>query len=68
MKRYMRNIKKQKSKNCGSCMYFFKWKNDKIGGGLCNLRDGRTKCDYGRGCMDWKGIKYKRNKKYVELN
>ena len=50
-------------KNCGSCTFFGKWKNDSIGGGLCDLHDARTKTDYGRNCKDWKGIKYKRTRK-----
>ncbi len=49
-------------KRCGNCYRFFKWKNDKDGGGLCECLDARTKPDWGRDCEDWKGIKYKRKK------
>ena len=52
------------SKSCGSCTYFFKWKNDSIGGGLCEKLDARTKSDYGHDCKHWKGIKYKRKGKH----
>ncbi len=47
-------------KSCGGCQYFRKWKDDAIGGGLCELRDGRTKTDHGRKCEDHKRIPYKR--------
>ena len=49
-----------KTRNCGNCKFFIKWKNDSIGGGLCERTDRRTKSDYGHGCKLWKGIKYKR--------
>ena len=49
---------KRVRKNCGSCAYFLKWKNDKFGGGLCDFFDARTKSDCGHKCDQWKGIKY----------
>lgn len=52
------------SKSCGSCIYFLKWKNDSIGGGLCEYDDARVKTDYGHSCKHWKGIKYKRKGKH----
>jgi len=32
-------------KSCGGCREFIKWKNDRYGGGLCELKDARTKSD-----------------------
>lgn len=54
-------------KSCGSCRYFSKWKNDKIGGGLCDRYDMRTESDsiYGRNCPGWRGIKYRRKSENV---
>lgn len=54
---------KPKKKSCGSCRSFTKWKNDSIGGGLCEHHDTRTKSDRGSKCDDWRGIKYKRKRK-----
>jgi len=51
-------------KSCGGCTWFNKWTNDSIGGGLCDLKDARTKSDYGGNCKDWTGIKYKRKPKH----
>lgn len=48
--------------NCGNCVYFIKWKNDKRGGGLCDYLDVRTKTDHGRGCSDHKGKRYRRKR------
>ncbi len=47
-----------KTKNCGSCAGFFKWKNN--GGGLCEVLDARTKSDNGHNCELWKAKKYER--------
>jgi len=55
-----RHGENMKSKSCGNCMWFIKWKADKIGGGLCDFLDKRTKTDHGKNCPDWKGIKYNR--------
>lgn len=52
-----------KTKNCGSCNGFLKWKNDKFGGGLCETLDARTKSDHGHNCELWKAKKYERPKK-----
>jgi len=49
-------------KSCGGCQYFRKWKKDRIGGGLCEKFDWRTKSDYGGNCKGWKAIPYKRLK------
>ena len=49
-------------KCCGNCKYFLKWKNDSIGGGVCEFTDARTKPDYGRYCKHRKSIKYERLK------
>lgn len=46
--------------DCGSCQHFVKWKNDRLGGGLCEENDSRTKSDHGHNCKEWKGIKYAR--------
>ena len=46
---------------CGNCEYFLKWKNDSIGGGVCEFTDARTKPDYGSYCKNRKSIKYKRS-------
>lgn len=51
---------KHKNKSCGNCHWFFKWKNDRDGGGLCESKDARTKPDWGKKCLSWRGIKYKR--------
>ena len=53
-------LKKDKDKSCGNCRFFGKFKNDIIGGGLCDLLDCRTKTDSRPDCKYWKGIKYKR--------
>ena len=50
----------RKRKECGNCLHFIKWKNDRIGGGLCVEMDMRTKTSYGIGCRKYKGIRYKR--------
>jgi hypothetical protein len=52
-----------KTKNCGSCINFFKLRNDKFGGGLCEALDARTKSDHGHNCKDWSAKKYIRPKK-----
>ena len=54
--------KKHKKKNCGSCDWFKKIKNnDRIpGSGLCEFDDCIVKTDYGSKCNNWKGIKYNR--------
>jgi len=55
--------------DCGGCQNFLKWKNDKYGGGLCEIKDARTKSDYGHKCKLWKGIPYNRKKlKKVQIN
>lgn len=46
--------------DCGGCQNFQKWKNDKYGGGICQLHDSRTKTDYGHKCKDFKAIPYDR--------
>ena len=51
-------------KDCGSCINFVKWTNDKWGGGLCECFDVRTKTDHGRGCESWKAIPYSRKEKH----
>jgi len=51
--------------NCGSCQYFFKFKNDSIGGGLCERLDARTKSDRRLNCKYFKRIKYNRNKEKI---
>ena len=55
------------SKTCGACHYFTKWKKDKIGGGLCEFCDCRTKTDLGHGCKDFKGKRYKRDKSKINV-
>ena len=52
-----------KTKNCGNCCGFHKWRNDKFGGGLCETLDARTKSDHGHKCPHWKALKYQRPKK-----
>ena len=52
-----------KTKNCGNCVWFTKWRNDKFGGGLCETQDRRTKSDRGHKCPYWKALKYQRPKK-----
>lgn len=43
---------------CGSCQFFIKWKNNLIGGGLCESLDTRTKADYSSRCKQFKRKKY----------
>lgn len=50
-------------RNCGNCRWFVKWKSDLIGGGLCEVKDRRTKTDRGRKCKEHKAMKYKRDSK-----
>ncbi len=52
-----------KTKNCGGCSGFVKWKNDKFGGGICEEFDARTKADGGHNCERWKAKKYERPKR-----
>jgi hypothetical protein len=49
--------------DCGGCQHFLKWKNDRYGGGLCELKDARTKTDYGHRCKTWKAIPYHKNRR-----
>jgi len=44
-----------------------KWKNDRYGGGVCTLKDARTKTDFGRRCHEFKRIPYKRENNSSEL-
>jgi len=53
-----------KYKTCSSCRYFFKWKNDSIGGGLCEKIDARTHADNHLDCKYWKGKRYERKGKH----
>ena len=53
-----------RKKRCGNCDYFMKWKNDPIGGGLCEFTDARTHPDTKADCKHWKGIRYKRERNY----
>lgn len=48
------------TKSCGACKYFQKWKKDKFGGGLCELKDARTKTDHGHKCEEFKRVKFHR--------
>ena len=50
-----------KSKSCGNCDYFTKYRNDIYSGGICDFYDKRTNTDCGKKCESWKGIKYNRN-------
>lgn len=50
-----------KNHDCGSCVNFQKWKNDKLSSGLCELYDARADTDRGRKCKDFKRIKFHRN-------
>jgi len=56
-----------KTKNCGNCVSFGKWKNDKFGGGICEELDARTKSDHGHKCRLWKAMKYERPAK-IRIN
>jgi cytochrome c2 len=49
------------SKSCGACKHFQKWRRDKFGGGLCELKDLRTKTDRGHDCKEFKRIKLHRS-------
>ena len=49
-------------KTCSSCVCFLKFKNDSIGGGLCEKTDGRTHADNHLNCKHWKGKRYIRRK------
>ncbi len=51
-------------RDCGGCQHFQKWKNDKYGGGICFLKDARTKTDHGHKCKTWKSIPYVRERKF----
>lgn len=50
------------TRDCGSCKHFVKWKADQHGGGICLLKDVRTKTDHGRGCEEFKRKKFVRSK------
>jgi len=47
-------------KECGSCQFWIKWKDD--GRGLCELLDAAGKAEHGKNCKSWKGRKYDRVK------
>ena len=49
-----------KSKSCGNCGNFLKFKNNENIKGLCNHLDCRTLSDNRPNCPHWRGIKYKR--------
>ena len=49
-------------KDCGSCYYFTKIKNDNFSSGICELYDSRANTDDGKNCNDFKHKKYKRIK------
>jgi len=51
---------KKRSKNCGNCKFFIKWKNDQISAGLCGKKDQRTETDSGHNCEMWKAKRYNR--------
>ena len=53
-----------KSKSCGNCGYFTKFKTLEGSGGLCEFFDARTNTDCGHLCEYWTGIKYKRTAKH----
>lgn len=53
-------------RDCGSCAYFIKWKNNKICGGLCDFFEIRTKTNHGKACEYWAGIKYQRQQLGLE--
>lgn len=50
------------SHSCGGCQFFIKWKFDRIGGGLCDAKDARTKTDHGHKCKWWRPIYYNRKR------
>jgi hypothetical protein len=50
--------------NCESCIWFLKLKNDKFGGGLCNLLDGRTTTSAKFRCEHFQGKKYNKKKEH----
>jgi len=52
-----------KSKSCGNCYFFQKWKNDNWNSGVCEFEDCRTNTDCGKACPEWKGIKYDKKKR-----
>ena len=57
-----------KNKDCGSCKHFQKWKHDKFGGGLCELKDARTTTDSGRNCLVFKRFKFDKNSFSIRAN
>jgi hypothetical protein len=46
--------------SCGACKHFQKWNNDRFGGGLCELKDARTKTDSVQ-CKQFKRVKFHRS-------
>jgi hypothetical protein len=56
-----------KRKNCGNCIDFTRMKHMKGNSGICEYHDCRTDIDSGKNCEFWKGIKYKRNKRCLDL-
>lgn len=46
--------------DCGKCCHFTKWKFDRFGGGLCEIKDARTKSDGGHKCTVFSAMKYDR--------
>lgn len=59
-------------KECGSCIWFTKWKSTsnpfgpsfRNHSGLCEKLDAVRTSDRGRKCSHWKGKKYERHAKY----
>lgn len=54
--------------DCGGCIHFIKWKFDRFGGGLCEIKDARTKTDHGRRCKEHTPPKYDRHQQKQCVN
>lgn len=62
---------KNRSRKCGSCINFTRWKNDKRSTGLCEFHDWRCDTD-SSGCKYWKGTeiptRVRDNVQHVEVD
>lgn len=53
-------------KECGTCKFWHKKKNDPRTKGLCEYNDFSTDAQQGRGCKDWRANKAHRKSEFYE--
>jgi hypothetical protein len=53
-------------RECGTCKYWFKRKNNSNVQGLCEYNDIATAAQQGRGCTDWRANKAHQKSKFYD--